>query len=202
MNAPVMLSVRVPPSASSTSQSRVTVRSPMASRSMTARRLRPMSRWISVVRPSTLPPRSRFLRGLVLPGSMLYSAVSQPRPLPFIQAGTSGSIGRAAEHGRAAGLDQHAARRGARVAALDFQRAEFVRLAVVVSHVYSSSHCRNPQSSCPAAGFSHRLACPAARPGCPSARAGDWRPAARRRSAGRRSLRRSLPRRGGPAGSA
>ena len=50
-----------------------------------------MSRWISVVRPSTFVPRSRRLRGLVLPGSMLYSAVSQPRPLPFIQPGTSGS---------------------------------------------------------------------------------------------------------------
>ncbi len=29
------------------------------------------------------------LPGLVLPGSMLYSAVTQPRPLPFIQGGTS-----------------------------------------------------------------------------------------------------------------
>ena len=86
-----MLSVRVPPSASSTSQSMVTVRSPMASRSITARRLRPISRWISVVRPSRFPPRSRRLRGLVLPGNMLYSAVSQPRPWPLSQGGTSAS---------------------------------------------------------------------------------------------------------------
>ena len=41
---PVMLKVRVPPSASSTSQSMVTVRSPMAARSITARRLRPIRR--------------------------------------------------------------------------------------------------------------------------------------------------------------
>ena len=85
-----MLAVRVPPSASSTSQSTVIDRSPSASRSTTARRLRPISRWISVVRPSTLA-RSRALRGLVLPGSMLYSAVTQPLPLPVIQAGTFGS---------------------------------------------------------------------------------------------------------------
>ena len=50
-----------------------------------------MSRWISVVRPSVLPSRSRFLRGLVLEGSMLYSAVSQPRPRPAIHSGTLGS---------------------------------------------------------------------------------------------------------------
>jgi hypothetical protein len=32
------------------------------------------------------------LRGLVLPGSMLYSAVIQPRPLPTIHGGTVGSM--------------------------------------------------------------------------------------------------------------
>ena len=50
-----------------------------------------MSRWISVVRPSTLPPRSRALRGAVLPGSMLYSAVTQPLPWPTIHGGTLSS---------------------------------------------------------------------------------------------------------------
>jgi hypothetical protein len=34
---------------------------------------------------------SRRFRGLVLPGSMLYSAVIQPRPLPTIQGGTLAS---------------------------------------------------------------------------------------------------------------
>ena len=83
-----MLAVRVPPSASSTSQSTVMVRSPNAAMSTTARKLRPISRWISVVRPSTRPSRSRLFRGAVLPGSMLYSAVTQPRPVPAIHGGT------------------------------------------------------------------------------------------------------------------
>jgi len=49
-----------------------------------------MSRWISLERPSVLS-RSRRLRGRVLPGSMLYSAVAQPRPSPAIQSGTRSS---------------------------------------------------------------------------------------------------------------
>ena len=60
--------MRVPPSASRTSQSTVRLRSPRASRSTIARRLRPIRRWISVVLPSILPERSRPLRGAVLPG--------------------------------------------------------------------------------------------------------------------------------------
>ena len=103
-----MLAVRVPPSASSTSQSTVIERSPRASRSTTARRLRPISRWISVVRPSTLPT-SRRLRGLVLPGSMLYSAVTQPRPLPAIHGGTVGSTLAVQSTVVRPGRDQHAA---------------------------------------------------------------------------------------------
>jgi len=39
-------------------------------------------------RPSTLPPR---FRGEVLPGNMLYSAVTQPLPLPNSQGGTFSS---------------------------------------------------------------------------------------------------------------
>ena len=45
-----------------------------------------MSRWISTPRPSFLMP-SRALRTGVEPGSMAYSAVSQP-PLPFRKGGT------------------------------------------------------------------------------------------------------------------
>ena len=85
---PVMLAVRVPPSACRTSQSTVIWRAPSASRFATARRLRPMSRWISVVRPSTLDRSLRFL-GLVLPGSILYSAVIHPFSEFRIQGGTS-----------------------------------------------------------------------------------------------------------------
>ena len=83
---------RVPPSACSTSQSSFSVRSPSAARSVTARRLRPISRWISCVRPDCLPSAaSRFIRVLVARGSIPYSAVSQPCPLPLRNGGTPSS---------------------------------------------------------------------------------------------------------------
>src|SRR5665647_2172339 len=50
-----MLAVRVPPSAWITSQSIWMVRSPSSDNSATARRLRPIRRWISCVRPDCLP---------------------------------------------------------------------------------------------------------------------------------------------------
>ena len=55
-----------------------------------ARRLRPISRWISVLRPSAL----RRFRGDVLPGNMLYSAVTQPVGFSscFFQGGTDSSM--------------------------------------------------------------------------------------------------------------
>ena len=53
--APVIAAVRVPPSAWITSQSMVIWRSPSACRSMTERSERPISRWISTVRPPCLP---------------------------------------------------------------------------------------------------------------------------------------------------
>ena len=56
---------------------------------MTPRIERPMSRWISTERPSSLPlEMSRCLRSPVDAGSIPYSAVTQPRPLPAIQRGT------------------------------------------------------------------------------------------------------------------
>ena len=64
--------------------------SPSALGSMQARSDRPMSREISWVRPPSLPlTDSRSLRVLVDRGSMAYSAVTQPRPLPRRQRGTS-----------------------------------------------------------------------------------------------------------------
>src|SRR5580658_1136982 len=91
-NAPVMAAVRVPPSACSTSQSSVTVRSPSALRSTTARSERPMRRWISWVRPLCLPrAASRAVRVWVARGSMPYSAVIQPCPLPRRKCGTESS---------------------------------------------------------------------------------------------------------------
>ena len=88
--APVMDAVRVPPSASSTSQSRVIVRSPSAVRSTAWRSDLPISRWISTLRPSFLMP-SRFFRSVVEAGSIAYSAVTQPWPLPFRKGGTASS---------------------------------------------------------------------------------------------------------------
>src|SRR5881227_43690 len=89
---PVMEAVRVPPSACSTSQSMVTVRSPSALRSATARSERPMSRWISWVRPLCLPrAASRAVRVCVERGSMPYSAVIQPWDLPRRNGGTVSS---------------------------------------------------------------------------------------------------------------
>ena len=63
--------------------------SPSASKSTTPRSARPISRWISTVRPSGRPlVTSRCLRSPVDAGSIPYSAVTQPRPLPAIQRGT------------------------------------------------------------------------------------------------------------------
>ncbi len=88
-----MAAVRVPPSACKTSQSRMMVRSPRAFMSTTARRLRPMRRWISCVRPPTLPRSdSRGVRVRVARGSIPYSAVTQPRPELRIQLGTPVSM--------------------------------------------------------------------------------------------------------------
>ena len=88
-----MLAVRVPPSAWITSQSRVIDRSPSFPMSTTPRSERPMRRWISCVRPPTEPrAASRWLRSVPARGSMLYSAVTQPRPLPRIHPGTRSSI--------------------------------------------------------------------------------------------------------------
>jgi hypothetical protein len=63
--------------------------SPSASKSTTLRSERPMRRWISTVRPSGRPlDTSRWRRSPVDAGSIPYSAVSQPRPLPDSQRGT------------------------------------------------------------------------------------------------------------------
>src|SRR5919107_1592891 len=63
--------------------------SPSAAKSTTPRSERPISRWISTVRPSARPlEMSRCLRSPVDAGSIPYSAVTQPRPLPRSQRGT------------------------------------------------------------------------------------------------------------------
>ena len=68
------------------------VRSPSAFRSNTQRIERPIRRWISCVRPLCLPrAASRSLRVCVARGSMPYSAVTQPSPLPRLCGGTFSS---------------------------------------------------------------------------------------------------------------
>ena len=82
----------MPPSAWITSQSTVIWRSPSACRSTTARSERPISRWISCVRPPCLPAAaSRRMRSPVERGSMPYSAVTQPLPELRSQAGAFSS---------------------------------------------------------------------------------------------------------------
>ena len=90
--APHTDAVRVPPSAWSTSQSTVTWSSPSATMSQTERRDRPISRWISWVRPDCRPlAASRVTRSPVDPGRREYSAVTHPLPVPRIQGGTRSS---------------------------------------------------------------------------------------------------------------
>src|SRR5438045_6804006 len=85
-----MDAVLVPASASRTSQSTVTVRSPRRSRSVTLLSALPISRWISCVRP---PGRPRFTsrpdRSRVDAGSIEYSPVTHPRPVPRSHRGRS-----------------------------------------------------------------------------------------------------------------
>ena len=88
--AAVMMTV--PPSAWMTSQSSVTMRSPSAARSVTARSDRPIRREISWVLPLCLPrAASRAERVWVERGSMPYSPVTQPLFLPRIHMGTRSS---------------------------------------------------------------------------------------------------------------
>ena len=126
-NAPVMLAVRVPPSAWITSQSICSVRSPSLLESTTARSARPIRRWISCVRPVCLPrAASRSLRVCVARGSMPYSAVSQPWPLPRRNGGTLSSTLAVQMHLGVAELDQHRAFRMLRVVARDAHVAQLV----------------------------------------------------------------------------
>ena len=89
---PVIDAVRVPPSAWMTSQSTQIVRSPSSVSRATDRSDRPIRRWISCVRPPTLPAvASRCVRVDVARGSMPYSAVTQPLPVLRRNGGTRSS---------------------------------------------------------------------------------------------------------------
>ena len=87
-----MEAVRVPPSARMTSQSILIWRSPSFSRSIMARKERPIKRCISCVRPDCLPrAASLSIRLWVARGNMPYSAVTQPCPAPRRKGGTFSS---------------------------------------------------------------------------------------------------------------
>ena len=105
-----------------------------------ARSDRPIRRWISTVRPLCLPfAASRSTRSGDEPGSIEYSAVTQPLPLPFIQRGTSSSTLAVHEHACAAERDEHAAGGHLGVVALERDRAQLVGVAAVGSgHGFSS----------------------------------------------------------------
>ncbi len=87
---PVMPAVRVPPSAWSTSQSTRMVYSPNAIvRHRRAERAADQALDLLGAPPG--PFRSRWVRSTVARGSMAYSAVTQPSPVPFLNPGTPGS---------------------------------------------------------------------------------------------------------------
>ena len=118
---------RVPPSAWRTSQSSTMLRSPSASRSTTLRKERPISRWISMVRPEARPldtsrgrARRRGARQHgILGGHPALAGAAQ-------EAGHGIFDGRGAQHPGVAGFDQHGAFRGEQIVRRDFQRAELV----------------------------------------------------------------------------
>ena len=83
---PEIDAVLVPPSASNTSQSIVIVFSPMAYKSIACLSDLPISLLISATLWLSLYSVPLFLED-VLPGSMAYSAVSQPLPLPCKKGG-------------------------------------------------------------------------------------------------------------------
>ena len=108
-----------------TSQSIQMVRSPSAVMSVTARRLRPMRRWISCVRPPTLPrAASRSERVWVERGNMPYSAVTQPAPAVAQERRHALLHRRRAQHARRAERDQRRALGVPQVVRSDLHRSQ------------------------------------------------------------------------------
>ena len=114
--APVIDAVRVPPSASSTSQSTVICRSPSAPQ-VDHGAQRPADQPLDLLRPARLLARaaSRRVRVVVARGSMPYSAVTQPCPVlaqerrhALLDARRAQHIGVAEpDQARALGLERH-----------------------------------------------------------------------------------------------
>ena len=133
-NAPVTDAVRVPPSAWITSQSSHTVRSPSAFRSVTARSVRPIMRWISSVRPDWRP-RVDFARRALLGGARQHSVFAghpafarafQKRGHAIVHRGRD-------DHARVARFNQHAAFGAGNEIRSDFHRPQIFRRASICS---------------------------------------------------------------------
>ena len=122
---PVMLAVRVPPSAWSTSQSIRMVYSPKAIVAIAARSERPMRRWISWVRPPG-PLRSREVRSTVARGQHRVLGGDPSFAASLLEAGNAGLDRRGAVHQGSAHPDEAGAL-GVRIgAALEHERAKLI----------------------------------------------------------------------------
>ena len=94
-----------------------------------------MSRWISCVRPPTLPcEASRVVRVEVARGSMPYSAVTHPFPELRRNGGHAVLDRRGADHLRAPGLDEHGPLRVEQILRMDVCRSKLVGSSIVGAH--------------------------------------------------------------------
>ena len=108
--------------------------------STTARSARPIRRWISCVRPVCLPrDASRAERVWVARGSMPYSAVTQPCPLPRRKLGTPPSTLAVHSTRVSPKLDQHGTLRVAGKGAVKAQRTQFVGRPPARSRAHAAS---------------------------------------------------------------
>ena len=127
-----MLAVRVPPSAWTTSQSSVIVRSPRRGRSMQARRDRPIRRWISCVRPP-ISPRARLALAAFGPGPRQHRVLGGDPAASLAPHPARDAIldRRGADHPRVADADQDRSLGELQVVVHDLHRAELVGGAAV-----------------------------------------------------------------------
>ena len=140
MYAPVIDAQRVPPSAWRTSQSSQSVRSPSALKSHTERIARPISRWISIVRPSGrprvdaafLPLAGRRRQQRVLGGHPALALAAQPARHALLDRR------RAEDDGAALRVEDRAVRLLEEVR-LEIEHAELVGARPPVGRVMSQS---------------------------------------------------------------
>src|SRR5690606_33512059 len=166
-----MAAVRVPPSACSTSQSSTIEFSPRAVRSMQARRLRPISREISWVRPPIAPlTLSRSPRVFVARGSIAYSAVTHPRPEPRSHRGTPSvtlAVHRTRVSPNSTSTDPSGCRLHLRVSFTGRNWSGLRPSGRVIPSPYASGPRRPPRPYAPGTGEGRALVAPPVRPRTP-----------------------------------